>query len=58
MIPEKIASNRLEKDREKKSTVCQDSSVERFLRIDPMVSGSSPPSAKLSLRMRTVVSSL
>ena len=27
----------------------------RFLRIDPMVSGSNPPSAKLSLRMRRVI---
>ena len=26
----------------------------RFLHIDPMVSGSSPTSAKLSLRMRRV----
>ena len=37
---------------------CQDSSVERFLRIDPMISGSSPTSAKLSLRVRRVASSL
>ena len=28
----------------------------RFLRIDPMVSGSSPTSAKLSLRVRRVAS--
>ena len=35
---------------------CQDSSMVRFLRIDPMVSGSSPTSAKLSLRVRGVVS--
>ena len=31
---------------------CQDSSMVRFLRIDPMVSGSGPTSAKLSLRVR------
>ena len=31
---------------------CQDSSMVRFLRIDPIVSGLSPTSAKLSLRMR------
>ena len=37
---------------------CQDSSVMRFLRIDPVVSGSSPTSAKLSLRARRVASSL
>ena len=30
----------------------------RFLRIDPKVSGSSPPSAKPSLRVRGVTSSL
>ena len=30
----------------------------RFLRIDPMVSGSSTTSAKLSLRLRRVASSL
>ena len=30
----------------------------RFLRIDPMVSGSNPPSAKLSLGMRRVANSL
>ena len=30
----------------------------RFLRIDPMVSDSSPTSAKLSLRVRRVASSL
>ena len=32
---------------------CQDSSMVRFLRIDPMVSGSSPTSARLSLRVRS-----
>ena len=37
---------------------CPDSSMVRFLRIDPMVSGSSPTSAKLSLRVRRVASSL
>ena len=37
---------------------CQDSSVVRFLHTDPMVSGSSPTSAKLSLRVRRVASSL
>ena len=37
---------------------CQDSSMVRFLRIDHMVSGSSPTSAKLSLRVRRVTSSL
>ena len=37
---------------------CQDSSMVRFLRIDPMVSGSSPASAKLSLRVRKIASSL
>ena len=31
---------------------CQDISVVRFLCIDPMVSGSNHPSAKLSLRVR------
>ena len=36
----------------------QDSTMVRFLRIDPMVSGSSPPSAELSLRVRRVASSL
>ena len=30
----------------------------RLLRIDPMVSGSSPTSAKLSLRVRRVASSV
>ena len=30
----------------------------KFLRIDPMVSGLSPTSAKLSLRVRRVASSL
>ena len=30
-----------------KFSVCQDSSVVRFLCIDPMVSGSSPPSTKI-----------
>ena len=34
---------------------CQDSSMVRFLRIDLMVSGSSPTSAKISLRMRRVI---
>ena len=33
---------------------CQDSSMVRFLRIDPMVSGLSPTSAKLSLKVRRV----
>ena len=33
------------------SSRSQDSSVVRFLRIDPMVNGSNPPSAKLSLRV-------
>ena len=33
---------------------CKDSSVMRFLRIDPMIRGSTPPSAKLSLRVRSV----
>ena len=33
---------------------CQDSLVVRFLRIDPMASGSNPPSAKRSLRVRRV----
>ena len=37
---------------------CQDSSMLRFLRIDPMVNGLSPTSAKLSLRVRRVASSL
>ena len=37
---------------------CQDSSMVRFLRIDPMVSGSSPTSAKLSLRVKRVASPL
>ena len=37
---------------------CQDSTIVRFLRIDPMVTGSSPTSAKLSLRVRRVASSL
>ena len=37
---------------------CQDSSMTRLLRVDPMVSGSSPTSAKLSLRVRRVASSL
>ena len=32
---------------------CRRSSMVRFLRIGLMVSGSSPPSAKLSLRMRS-----
>ena len=32
--------------------LCQDSSVVRFLRIGPMVSGSNPPSAKLLLRVK------
>ena len=36
----------------------QDSSMVRFLRIDPMGSGSSLTSAKLSLRARRVASSL
>ena len=35
---------------------CQDSSMVRFLLIDPMVSGSSPTSAKHSLRVRRVAS--
>ena len=39
-------------------TRCQDSSVARLLRLDPMVSGSSPTSAKLSHRVRRVASSL
>ena len=33
-------------------------SVIRFLPIDPLVSGSTPTSAKLSLRVRRVASSL
>ena len=37
--------------------MCQDSSVVRFLRVDPMVNGSSPISAILSLRARRVTSS-
>ena len=37
---------------------CQDSSMVRFWRVDPMASGSSPTSAKLSLRVRRVASSL
>ena len=37
---------------------CQGSSMVRFLRIDPMVSGSSPTSAEPSLRGRRVASSL
>ena len=36
----------------------QDSSVVRFLRIDPMVNGSNPPSARISLSVRRVASSL
>ena len=36
----------------KLSERCQERSVVRFLRIDPMVSGSNPTSAKLSLRVR------
>ena len=35
-----------------------DSSVLRFLPIDPMVSGSNPSSAKLSLSVRRAASSL
>ena len=38
--------------------VCQDNSVVRFVLIDPMVSGSNPLSAKLSLRVRRAASSL
>ena len=37
---------------------CEDSSVVRFSRIDPMVSSLSPTSAKLSFRVRRVTSSL
>ena len=37
---------------------CQIGSVAEFLRIDPIVSGSNPTSAKLSLRVRGVASSL
>ena len=37
---------------------CRDSSVVRFLRIDPMVNGSSPLTAELSLRGRRIASSL
>ena len=33
---------------------CQNSSIVRFLRIDPMVSGLSPIPAKISLRVRRV----
>ena len=36
----------------------QDSSVVLFLRIDPMVSGSNPLSALLSVTVRRIVSSL
>ena len=36
----------------------RDSSVVTFSRIDPMVSGSNPPSAKISIKMRRVASSL
>ena len=39
-------------------TVGQDSSMVRFLRIDPMVSVSSPTLTKLSLRARRVASSV
>ena len=45
-------------DRYRVATYSQDSSMVRFLRIDPMVSGSSPASPKLSLRVRRVTSSL
>ena len=45
-------------DDDKGEKTDQDRSVVRFLRIDPMVSGSNPPSAKLSLRVRRVTSSL
>ena len=38
--------------------VSEDSSMVRFSRTDPMVSGLSPTSAKLSLRVRRVASSL
>ena len=37
---------------------CQGSSMARFLHIDPMVSGSSPTSARLSFRMRRVAKAL
>ena len=37
---------------------CQDWSVARFLRINPMVTGLNPTSANLSLRIRRVASSL
>ena len=37
---------------------CQDSSMVRFLRVDPTVNGSSRTSAKLSLKVRRVASSL
>ena len=37
---------------------CQNSSTVRFLRIDPMVSGSNPLSAKLSINMRGLARSL
>ena len=39
-------------------SMCQDGLMVGFFRIDPMVSGSSPTSAKLSLRVRRVASSL
>ena len=42
-------------DDDKGEKTDQDRSVVRFLRIDPMVSGSNPPSAKLSLRVRRVI---
>ena len=35
-------------------TCCQDSSVVRFLLIDPMVIGSNPPPLELPLRVRRV----
>ena len=47
-----------DEDKNDSLDVTVNSSVKRFLWIDPMVNGLNPPSTKLSLRVRRVANSV
>lgn len=59
---ENVKQKEAEKQRNKYDVLfyfrCEDRSMIRFLCIDPMASGSNPPSAKLYRRVRRVANSL